>query len=549
MYSGTPMTHRRTILIALFLCSATLLPCDSFAQAPPGWRTFEHTKTGVRLFHKKDFIVTPVKPDEHLVLGKFSRKTPYRAKKKDRKRSPESFIVFVLNDAEEKKDGDYKPTGATGTEPKVEIKDYSDFEKIKNDIHTWKEFLRKRYSKKLQAYSTKARLRDGESEYRLAYKSPRRNIGYLFIRKVEGQTWGVMGFCDEVVSSYFQKVFRKVARSMKKPQGFVRVRDNSSKFYENKDLRGIPFRIKARQAMVRGWKAEDTKNFFVLYHTKNMKLVNKIVKDLEAIQPHYNAMFPPVGDIDAVSVVRICKDVKEYMKYGGPAGSAGYWNFVHQELVFYDASKDSRSRSKKQAEKDSLIVLYHEGFHQYIFNGLAGVSPDYWFNEGMADYFSGSVFYSGSKRLKEIGPNRWRIPRVKGTVDRKGVWIPLKRLISAKRQQFYDPRVIGQMYAEAWSLAYFLLRSKEAAKHEGWREIIPTYYNTLKKEAARVKKLITKDMSLSAKRKLYSEAGTRSTKAAFKQIDKKALETAWMKWVRTMKDPWAAQRKKPKKRR
>ncbi len=551
------MTQLRIQLVASALVFLSFFAAEAPGQAPPGWRTFTHPKTGVKLFHDKGFKVIPVKPDEHLVLGRFDRKTPFRVKKKQRGRRPETFLAFVLDDAEAvKKDTLPTPVSQGGKKPeevkkpkKDVIKNFSDYEKRKNDIHSWEDFMKKRYGGRLLTKSTKARLRNGESEYRVYLKSPYKPVGFLFIRKVENQTWGVLGFCDENVAKYFQKSYRKVGRSMNKPKGFVRVRDTSASYYKNKKLRGIPFRIKARQAMVKGWKATDTKNFFVLVHTKNTKLVNKIVSDLEAVQPHYEKMFPPVADIDAVSVVRICKDVKEYLKYGGPPGSAGYWNPAHQELVFYDATKDSGSRSKRQAEKDSYIVLYHEGFHQYIFNGLAEVSPDYWFNEGMADYFSGCVFYRGSKRLKEIGPNRWRIPRVKGTVDRPDRWITLEKLITAKRKEFYNPRVMGQMYAEAWSLNFFLLRSEESANHQGWREIIPKYYRTLKMEAERVKKLMTDETSLADKMKLYSQAGTKSTKKAFENIDKKKLEAAWMAWIRTMKDPWAAERRKPRNRR
>ena len=157
--------------------------------------------------------------------------------------------------------------------------------------------------------------------------------------------------------------------------------------------------------------------------------------------------------------------------------------------------------------------------------------------------------------MKEIMPNRWRIPRVKGTVNNPKIWLPLDRLIKAKRPDFYNrnPQIMSQMYAQSWALCYFLLRSSEAAKHKGWREIIPNYYKALKVEAARVKKAIDvskrmkDEMSLQDKMKQYSMAGTRATRAAFSGIDMKLLEATWKQWVRTMKDPWAAKRPKRKK--
>lgn len=561
-------TRNHLLIVVVLLFSAMAPPLE--AQAPPGWRTFTHKQTGVKLFHPKEFKVIPVKPDEHLILAKFERPTPWRAKKKDRTRRPEFFLAFVLEDSPQTSQAKSKERplvmgsgqSATGDRKKDKVTSFADIEKRRNAIHTWQDFLKKRYRGRFSTRPTKTRLRKGEQEYTLHIKqrNPKAQgdnpaAGMLFIRRTDSQTWGIMGFCDQVVAKSFHKIFRKIARSMDKPKGFVRVRDDSAKFYENKKLKGIPFRIKARRAMVKGWKATDTENFFVLYHTTNMRLVHKIVSDLEAIQPFYQKMFPPVEGTDAISVVRICRNVKEYLKYGGPVGSAGYWNPAHQELVFYDASRDSRAKSKRQAERDSYLVLYHEGFHQFIFNGLEGVSPDYWFNEGMADYFGGSVFYRGSKRMKEIMPNRWRIPRIKGTVNNPKAWLPLDRLIKAKRPDFYNrnPQIMSQMYAQSWALCYFLLRSSEAAKHEGWREIIPNYYKALKVEAARVKKAIDMskrmkdEMSLQDKMKQYSMAGTRATRAAFSGIDMKLLEETWKQWVRTMKDPWAAKRPKRKK--
>ena len=39
---------------------------------------------------------------------------------------------------------------------------------------------------------------------------------------------------------------------------------------------------------------------------------------------------------------------------------------------------------------DTLAVLYHEAFHQFIFYSVGEVAPHSWFNEGHGDYFSGA---------------------------------------------------------------------------------------------------------------------------------------------------------------
>jgi hypothetical protein len=56
------------------------------------------------------------------------------------------------------------------------------------------------------------------------------------------------------------------------------------------------------------------------------------------------------------------------MSYGGPGGSAGYWNWGTQELVFFD-DKGGDGRN------DTWLVLNHEAFHQFIFYFYGNISP------------------------------------------------------------------------------------------------------------------------------------------------------------------------------
>jgi len=55
--------------------------------------------------------------------------------------------------------------------------------------------------------------------------------------------------------------------------------------------------------------------------------------------------------------------------------------------------------------KDSLRVLYHEAFHQYIHYAVGDVAPHSWFNEGHGDYFAGHN-YRGRKFKSDVF--RWR---------------------------------------------------------------------------------------------------------------------------------------------
>lgn len=496
------------------------------AQAPRGWRTFDHTRTGLRWYYPKEFEITPVQPTEKLILAKFERPEPYRARSGE-SRKAESFIVFRLpqapvEGADQAATDDGKP------------KSYEEAMERQNSIHDWQKFMKSRF-RGLGWETIKGDVDDGGQEFRLRARDD--YVGFLFVKQSEGETYGVVGFCDDVVAKQFGVNFANVGRSIHAPEGYKAVKEIDEGFYAGKDYRDIPFRVKARRAMVKGWKALDTDNFFVVYHTDNEKLVRKIVNDLEAVRPHYEALLPPTKEIEAVSVVRVCESPDEYFNYGGPERSAGYWNFVAKELVLYDA----KGAEEKRSAADSFVVLYHEAFHQYVFHALDQLAPDYWFNEGMADYFAGAEFYRHSDKLKGIGLNRWRIALVKKLVDHKA-FIGLEPLINAKRAQFYDQRVAGVMYAEAWSLAFFLLRSRETDARPEWRAIIPNYFAALKEESAKLRKLQTADATLEERNATDDKIRAAAMATAWKGIDLKELETVWKDWIRATKDPWAAQR-------
>ena len=93
----------------------------------------------------------------------------------------------------------------------------------------------------------------------------------------------------------------------------------------------------------------------------------------------------------------ICKDRDEYFKYGGPRGSAGYWNNKSEELVLYDGTK--REKGEKTDKLDTFIVLYHEAFHQYIHYSAGELAPHSWYNEGMGDYYAGGKFKFGKLQI------------------------------------------------------------------------------------------------------------------------------------------------------
>ncbi|MCA8967829.1 MAG: DUF1570 domain-containing protein, partial [Planctomycetes bacterium] len=201
--------------------------------------------------------------------------------------------------------------------------------------------------------------------------------------------------------------------------------------------------------------------------------MRKILRDLEYIREKYVELFPPAGEISAVSTVRVCADRAEYLRFSGLPTSAGYWSSSSEELVLYDGTK--REKGKRTDTSDVFIVLYHEAFHQYIHYSAGELPPHSWFNEGYGDFFSGTRL-KGSKVLK-VDVNPWRC----GTIQRAisaGRHVPWTAIIRYDPRQYYmNPAIC---YAQGWSMIYFLNRSKSVRTKPEWAKILPTYFETLK---------------------------------------------------------------------
>lgn len=301
------------------------------------------------------------------------------------------------------------------------------------------------------------------------------------------------------------------------------------RFYRRRPKYKQPdYRIRVRTGLEGDWKAEDTPNYIVIFNTKDQPLVRSVVADLESIRKEYVRLFPPVGEIDAVSTVRICHDRDEYMRYGGPRGSAGYWYFVTEELVLYDGTK--RQKGKATDKLNTFIVLYHEAFHQFIYYSVGSVAPHSWFNEGYGDYFSGAQIKGG--KVKRIGPNRWRLALIQKTIL-ENKHVPWPKMIRYEKSQYYGPRA-SYYYAQGWSMVYFLNESKVARRHPLWSTILTRYFEELKVAWALEQDGLPKGDS-KAKGEAQKRARERATQVAFEGVDLAELEEEWAAFTLTLK--------------
>ncbi|MEE8469465.1 MAG: DUF1570 domain-containing protein, partial [Planctomycetota bacterium] len=255
----------------------------------------------------------------------------------------------------------------------------------------------------------------------------------------------------------------------------VSARERLERHYANRRLQGVDFRIDVRMNMVEGWDFRDTEHYIILSHGVDDRFVRSVADQVEIIRKEYGKQCPPDQSLDTVSLLRICRDDVEYRNYGGPNGSAGYWSAAEQELVLFDAS--GVTLPGVDGEHYTRSVLFHEAFHQYLQASLDQIPAHAWYEEGMAEYFGGALMERG--RLQRIEPNRYRLSAIQNTL-RGGRAQPWQRIIEMDHDAFMTNS--NELYAQSWSMVYFLIEAKVVAHHSRWRKILPTYFRTLRQK-------------------------------------------------------------------
>jgi uncharacterized protein DUF1570 len=362
--------------------------------------------------------------------------------------------------------------------------------------------------------------------------------GYAYVWETPHYLFCLVGRCAEPDYEEFSELFEQVGKKMKvaEPEVSERSTKKLDRLYRGSNLPQIPYRIRVREAMVDGWKAEDTQHYIVIYNTTDQPMVRKVLRDLETIRESYVELFPPAKMVDAVSTVRICADRDEYIAYGGAPRSAGYWNSRLEELVLYDAEK--QEKGKRADDSDTFVVLYHEAFHQYIHYSTGELPPHSWFNEGYGDYFSGAQIKNG--KVRKIGVNPWRVGLVQAMLSDDSRYIvmdpvPWSKIIKFTQGQYYTQ---GQFkYAQGWSMIYFLNTSPKVAARPEWNKILPTYFETLKTEYGGALAKLGEDPAPEKKAGAGQTAREAALEAAFKDVNLDEIDEAWQEYTLTLKDP------------
>lgn len=348
-----------------------------------------------------------------------------------------------------------------------------------------------------------------------------------WVYELQDRYVALVGFAPAAEFAKRYKDFYRAGRSLEGMEIEAVGLEELAKYYEDHpEYKQPQFRIERRQGLARGWDAIDTENYLILHNSRDKKMLKYLEHTLEAMRAFYEELFPPAAPVEAVSVVRVCRDRQGYYDYGGRRGTAGYWNFVQEELVLYD--NVAGRQGSRRGNRDTYIVLYHEAFHQYIHYSTIELPPHTWFNEGYADFFSGALVYSNTGRVKEVQANPWREGTIKKLVETNR-HEPLAKLIKMTKAEYY--RKGPQNYAQGWSFVYFLEKSRAASRNPAWKKILPTYFVTLKGAWEQERLELSPEASLEDKNKAGQRARDVALEAAFVDVDVDELEEEWKKFV------------------
>lgn len=237
----------------------------------------------------------------------------------------------------------------------------------------------------------------------------------------------------------------------------------------------------------------ETKNYLVRTNV-SQELAEFIGERAELIRRLYMAIFPDPPRTKRKFPIIVYSSKEEYHANGGPPNAGGHYQPLFKQLVLFQYPD----------VQDTLIVLHHEGFHQF-FDGILERKAPQWVDEGLGDFFGPSEHVkSGGQEGMRIRPNPWRLRTVQQMI-RVGRVTPFEKLMNMTQEEMYGADA-ALHYAQAWSMVYFFCEADERAH----LDYLKRYFKALRKNKSR--------------REAYDEA--------FGKADMAALEARWREYIR-----------------
>ncbi len=179
----------------------------------------------------------------------------------------------------------------------------------------------------------------------------------------------------------------------------------------------------------------------------------------EEIRKIYDSVFPDIPKPDRKYMVLVFDSFELYDACGAPPHTAGFYDGLFKRLNLH----------RQKSVEDTLMVLKHEGFHQYCHEHLEDIPT--WFNEGLAEYFAASepIKEQGKLRGMKMKAHPWRMYSIAKAV-RDGQAPSIQKLMLMSQAEMYEEEHVQLHYSQAWSLCHFCIDGG-----------VPEYQSALKK--------------------------------------------------------------------
>lgn len=230
----------------------------------------------------------------------------------------------------------------------------------------------------------------------------------------------------------------------------------------------------------------SSKGNYLIEYATSQEYAKRCGEELEQILALYRTVLPTQKGIPQCRV-KVFDREEDFLYYGQMPGAAAYWSPGQEEIVCYkyegdkvkfDSGEEFEIADDKNPEEVTFKILYHEGFHQYMFYSMGKGRRIYvpsWLNEGLGDYFFGCDWNKGHTKFS-IGINDWRIATIwKAVKDNKHVG--LDKIFRFEQMQYYNQAQL--CYAEGWAINYFFQQSP-IAKAKGYSQIPAKMLEALK---------------------------------------------------------------------
>ncbi|MCA8925889.1 MAG: hypothetical protein KDD82_29045 [Planctomycetes bacterium] len=194
-----------------------------------------------------------------------------------------------------------------------------------------------------------------------------------------------------------------------------------------------------------------TSSHFVVETDSSHDRAEVYLEQLEAVHQHYAQLFGVDREAPAAPSKVLIFDTREgFLSYAALTTSdrveslLGCYLPRYRQLLLYE--------DKNSTAEETLRVLFHEGFHQFI-DPIVPELP-FWLNEGLAEYFS--TLQVGKAGVEGAGAD---LPSRSRDLQRflaQGGPVPFPRLMNQTPNEFYSGPVSFK-YAQAWSMVRFFL--------------------------------------------------------------------------------------------